>query len=70
MIPQRPRYPRRAMAPCDLQRVARELLARVEQQEGAQTFAPVDTLTRESGAIRRFGRPPSHTTKSRRHGLQ
>ena len=42
----------------DLQRVARELLARVGQQEGAQTFAAVDASTRATGMFRRFGRLP------------
>jgi hypothetical protein len=41
----------------DLQRVAREMLACAGQQEGAQTFVPVDTSTREAGMFRRFGRP-------------
>jgi hypothetical protein len=39
----------------DLQRVARELLARAGQHEGAQTFAPADAPTR-AGTFRRFGR--------------
>jgi hypothetical protein len=39
----------------DLQRVARELLAPAGQQEGAQTFAPVDAPAREEGMFRRFG---------------
>ena len=42
----------------DLQRVARELLARAGQQEGAQTFAPVDVSTREAGMLPRFRRLP------------
>jgi hypothetical protein len=46
----------------DLQRVAREILARAGQREGAQTFPPVDTATGEAGMFRRFGRPPSNTT--------
>ena len=46
----------------DLQRVAREMLARAGQRDGAQTFPPVDTATGEAGMFRRFGRPPSNTT--------
>jgi hypothetical protein len=45
----------------DLQRVAREMLARAGQQEGAQPFAPVDAPTREASMFRRFGRPPNTT---------
>jgi hypothetical protein len=42
----------------DLQRVARELLARAGQEEGAHTFASGDASTREAGMLRRFGRLP------------
>jgi hypothetical protein len=42
----------------DLQRVARELLAGAGQQEGAQTFTPVDASTRGAGMLGRFGRLP------------
>ncbi len=42
----------------DLQRVARELVARAGQQEGAQPFVSVDASTREAGMLRRFGRLP------------
>ena len=42
----------------DLQRVARELLARAGQQEGAPTFAPVDAPTRGAGMLRCFRRLP------------
>ena len=42
----------------DLQRVARELLARAGQQEGAPTFAPGDASTRGAGMLRCFRRLP------------
>jgi hypothetical protein len=43
----------------DLQRVAREVLARAGKQEGAQISAPADAPTREAGRFRRFGRLPN-----------
>jgi hypothetical protein len=42
----------------DLQRVAREVLARAVQQPGAQIFAAADAPTQEAGLLRRFGRVP------------
>ncbi len=55
----------------DLQRVAREVLARAGQQEGAQIFALADAPTREPGMFRRCGRLPDvvdHAAPSNRKG--
>jgi hypothetical protein len=42
----------------DLQRVAREVLARAGQPEGAQIVAPADAPTRKARTFPRFGRLP------------
>ena len=42
----------------DLQRVGREVLARVGQQEDRQIVAPADARTGEARLFRRFGRLP------------